>query len=452
MNIKRKIYDKLLVWKEESNGTKALLVEGARRVGKTTVITEFAEKEYQSHIIIDFAKASKAIKDNFDNIDNLDVFFQNLMLEYNTRLYERGSLIVFDEVQKFPAAREAIKYLVEDGRYDYLESGSLISIKENVSDIVIPSEERSIKMYPLDFKEFAIAMQEEILLEYIEKCLRDQRPLEQRMHIKAMRLFQEYLLVGGMPQSVVAYIENNRDFIASDKEKRDILTMYRGDIHKASRKYNMRVSAIFENIPAYLSTHEKKVILKRVEKGATFSMFDDPLFWLGDSMICNLCYKCTDPNVGFELNKDDAAVKCYMGDTGLLFSLAFSENEIASENLYRSIMNGKLALNKGMIYENMIAQMISTQGKKLFFYTRYNVEKHRNDIEIDFMLSNESKMSMKIYPVEVKSSKNYSTSSLDEFRKIYSKRISRSYIVHPKNYSNDDNIVRIPPYMLPLIL
>ncbi|MBO4235007.1 MAG: ATP-binding protein [Firmicutes bacterium] len=452
MNIKRKIYDKLLAWKKEANGSKALLIEGARRVGKTTVLTEFAEKEYRSYIIIDFAKASKAVKDNFDNLENLDVFFQNLMLEYNTRLYQRESLIVFDEVQKYPAAREAIKYLVQDGRYDYLESGSLISIKENVSDIVIPSEERTIKMYPLDFEEFATALQEEILLEYIEKCFREKQPLEQRMHTKAMRLFQEYLLVGGMPQSVVAYIENNRDFIASDIEKRDILAMYRGDIRKASRKYNMRVSGIFENIPAYLSTHEKKVVLKKAEEGATFSMFEDPLFWLGDSMICNLCYKCTDPNIGFELNKDDSAVKCYMGDTGLLFSLAFGENEIASENLYHSIMTGKLALNKGMIYENMIAQMISAQGKKLFFYTRYNEEKHRNDIEIDFMLSNESRTSMKIYPIEVKSAKNYSTTSLDEFRQIYSKRISQSYIVHPKNYSNDGNLIKIPPYMLPLVL
>lgn len=452
MNLKRKIYDKLLAWKKESNGSKALLVEGARRVGKTTVLTKFAEKEYRSHIIVDFAKASKAVKDNFDNLENLNLFFQNLMLEYNTRLYQRESLIVFDEVQKYPAAREAIKYLVQDGRYDYLESGSLISIKENVADIVIPSEEKTIKMYPLDFEEFATAMQEEILLEYIEKCFREKIPLEQKMHAKAMRLFQEYLLVGGMPQSVVAYIENHRDFIASDREKRDILTMYRSDIRKASRKYQMRVSAIFENIPAYLSTHEKKIVLKQVENGATFSMFDAPLFWLGDSMICNLCYKCTDPNIGFEMNKDDAAVKCYMGDTGLLFSLAFSENEIVSANLYRSIMQGKLALNKGMIYENMIAQMINAQGRKLFFYTKYNESKHRNDIEIDFMLSNESRTSMKIYPIEVKSSKNYSTTSLSEFRKIYSKRINQSYIVHPKNYSRDDNLIKIPPYMLPLIM
>ena len=451
MKLQRKIYQRLLDWKKDAQGSKALLVEGARRVGKTTVLTDFAKNEYRSYLLVDFAKASKAVKNSFDNLDNLDVFFQNLMLEYNVRLHQRESLIVFDEVQKFPRAREAIKYLVQDGRYDYVESGSLISLKENVADIVIPSEERSIRMHPLDFEEFATALGEELLLEYIEQCFRESVPLEQKMHSRAMRLFQEYLLVGGMPQSVVAYLENNRDFIASDIEKRDILSLYRSDIRKAAKRYNMRVSAIFENIPAYLSTHEKKIVLRKIDNGATFASYDDPLFWLGDSMIGNLCYRCTDPNVGFEMNKDDAAVKCYMADTGLLVSLAFSENEIANENLYQSIMKGKLALNKGMIYENMIAQMLSAQGKKLFFYTRYNEEKHRNDIEIDFMLSNESKTNMKIFPIEVKSGKNYSTSSLDAFREIYSKRIGQSYIVHPKNFSQEDKLTKIPPYMLPLI-
>ena len=452
MRIQRKIYQALLDWKKTSKGKKALLIEGARRVGKTTVLTEFAEKEYKSHIIIDFAKTSKSIRDNFENLENLDVFFQNLSLEYNVRLHKRESIIVFDEVQRFPKAREAIKYLVQDGRYDFLESGSLISIKDNVKDIVIPSEERSIKMVPLDFEEFATALGEELLLEHVKQCFQEQVPVEQNIHARAMRVFREYLLVGGMPQSVVAYLDSNRDFVASDIEKRDILSMYQRDIRKASRRYKMRVSAIFDNIPAYLSTHEKKVVLSKIENGATYSQYDDPFFWLGDSMICNLCYKCTDPNVGFEMNKTDAAVKCYMGDTGLLVSHAFSENEIASEQLYQAIMKGRLALNEGMLYENMIAQMFVAEGKKLYFYTRYNEESHRNDIEIDFMLSNESKTRMKIFPVEVKSSKNYSTSSLNAFREIYSKRIGKSYIVHPKNFSAEGNLIKIPPYMLPALL
>ena len=447
MKLTRKIYSELLSWKKESAGRRALLIEGARRVGKTTILEEFAKNEYRTAIIIDFARASKNVKDNFDNLENLDVFFQNLSLEYNIRLYRRESLIVFDEVQRFPRAREAIKYLVKDGRYDYLESGSLISIKENVDKIVIPSEERKIRMYPLDFEEFATALGEDLMLEYIRDCYEKRIPLDQKMHPKAMRIFREYMLVGGMPQSVVAYLENGRDFHASDEEKRDILNIYRDDIRKASRKYKIRVSALFENIPAYLSTHEKKVVLSKVESGATFDQYSDSLFWLNDSMICNLCYKCTDPNVGFALNKDDAAVKCYLGDTGLLVSLAFSENEIASEQLYQSIMRGKLALNEGMLYENMIAQMLTAAGKKLYFYTRYNEGRHRNDIEIDFLLSNESRTKMKIFPIEVKSGKKYTTTSLLRFKDAYGKRVGESYIIHPKNLRVQDDIIGIPAYM-----
>lgn len=279
--------------------------------------------------MIDFNKAPKNIKENFDNLNQLDIFFQNLSLEYNVRLYARETLIIFDEIQKFPKARESVKYLVADGRYDYIETGSLISIRENVQDITIPSEERKIKMYPLDFEEFADALGEELLLEYIRDCYRRKEPLEQKSHAKAMRIFREYMLVGGMPQSVVAYLENGRDFYASDVEKRDILELYRDDIKKVSKRYHSKVSALFENIPAYLSTHGKKVVLSKIDTNAVFSQYDDPLFWLEDSMICNVCYKCNDPNVGFALNKNDSAVKCYMGDTGLLVSLAFSENEIA---------------------------------------------------------------------------------------------------------------------------
>lgn len=447
MELKRKVYQKLLQWKNESNGAKALLIEGARRIGKSTIAERFAEKEYKSYILVDFNFAAKNVRDNFENLNRLDIFFQNLSLEYNTKLYERESLIIFDEIQKFPRAREAIKYLVADGRYDFIETGSLISIRENVQDITIPSEERKLKMYPVDFEEFAAALGEELLLEHIRKCYENGVALDQRTHANAMRIFREYMLVGGMPQSVVAYIENGRDFYAADVEKRDILELYRDDIKKASRRYNSKVSALFENIPAYLSTHEKKVVLSQIDKGATFDQYDDPLFWLGDSMICNLCYKCNDPNVGFALNKNDAAVKCYMGDTGLLVSLAFSENEIANRQLYKSVMNGKLSLNEGMLYENAIAQMLVAKGKKLFFYTRYSGEKHRNDMEIDFLTSNESKTNFRVIPIEVKSSKNYTTTSLGKFREIYGKRILRSYIIHPKGYAADGEIVKVPPYM-----
>ena len=447
MEIKRKIYSKIVEWKESCNGSKALLIEGARRIGKSTVAEEIGKNEYKSYILIDFNKVTHKTLAAFENMSNLDVFFQTLSLEYNKRLYPRESLIVFDEIQKFPKARQAIKYLVADGRYDYIETGSLISIRENVESITLPSEERKIKMYPLDFEEFMTYMGEELLYEYICECFAKKQPLEQSMHVKAMHLFKEYMLVGGMPQAVLAFAKNARDFAAADVEKRDILDLYRDDIKKAAKRYNSRVSAIFENIPAYLSTHEKKIVLKDIEEGATFDRYDDPLFWLDDSMICNLCYKCNDPNVGFALNKNESAVKCYMGDTGLLVSLAFSENEIASQQLYRQIMNERLSLNEGMIYENMISQMIAAKGSKLYFYTRYSEEKHRNDIEIDFLLSNESKTNFRVFPIEVKSSKNYTTTSLGRFKELFGKKIATQYIIHPKNFAVDGEIVKIPPYM-----
>lgn len=447
MEIKRKIYDKVLEWKNSCNGTKALLIEGARRIGKSTIAEEIGRNEYKTYVNIDFNKAGRKILDSFDDLTNLDIFFQTISLEYNVRLYPRESLIIFDEIQKFPKAREAIKYLVADGRYDFIETGSLISIRENVENITLPSEERKIKMYPVDFEEFLVYMNEEILLEYVEECYKKKQPLEQKMHSKAMHLFKEYMLVGGMPQAIVAFARSGRDFAAADIEKRDILGLYRDDIKKAAKKYNSRVSALFENIPAYLSTHEKKIVLKDIEEGATFDRYDDPLFWLDDSMICNLCYKCNDPNVGFALNRNDTYVKCYMGDTGLLVSLAFSENEIMEQQLYKQIMDGKLALNQGMLYENIISQMITATGRKLYFYTRYSEEKHRNDIEIDFLLSNESKTNFRVFPIEVKSSKNYTTTSLGRFKDVFGKKIATQFIIHPKNLSVEGEIIKIPPYM-----
>lgn len=447
MKIERKIYKKLLEWKNTCQGTKALLIEGARRIGKSTVAEEFGANEYRSYVVVDFNRVSKKILESFDEMTNLDIFFQTMSLEYNVRLYPKETLIIFDEIQKFPKAREAIKYLVQDGRYDYIETGSLISIRENVESITLPSEERKIKMYPVDFEEFMVYMGEELLLEYIADCFEKKQPLDQKLHAKAMHLFKEYMLVGGMPQAVVAFAENGRDFAAADVEKRDILDLYRDDIKKAAKRYHSRVSALFENVPAYLSTHEKKVVLKDIEEGATFDRYDEPLFWLEDSMICNLCYKCNDPNVGFALNKNDSAVKCYMADTGLLVSLAFSENEIMDQQLYKQIMDGKLSLNEGMLYENAISQMISAKGKKLFFYTRYSEEKHRNDIEIDFLLSNESKTNFKVFPLEVKSSKNYTTTSLGRFKEVFGKKIATQYIIHPKNLSVEGEVIKVPPYM-----
>ena len=452
MEFKRKIYDKLLEWKKLSQGHKSVLIEGARRIGKSTVAESFARNEYRSYILIDFSRASKDILKAFDTLDNLDIFFQTLSLYSGVNLYERESIIIFDEIQKFPRAREATKYLVQDGRYDILSTGSLISIKENVKDIVIPSEEQKLKMYPMDFEEFIWAEGEEVLWNHICDCYKQKTAPERFSHEKAMRIFREYMLVGGMPQSVNAYLSSHRNFHAADIEKRYILELYRDDIRKAARRYSSKVSAIFEHIPAALSTHEKRIVLSEFDENGVFSKYDDPLFWLEDSMICNLCYKCNDPSVGFALNLNESRVKSYMGDTGLLVSLAFSENELSDNSLYKAIMDDRLSINEGMLYENTIAQMLTAKGKKLYYYAHYNETLKRNDIEIDFLLSNESKLNFKVFPIEVKSSKNYSTTSLNTFRAKFKNRVDTAIIIHPKNYSVSADVVKYPPYMIPLIL
>ena len=448
MIFKRKIYDKLLEWKKTTRGEKAILIEGARRIGKSTIAEEFGKHEYKSYILIDFNDASNVVFDAFDKyLGDLDTFFMILSTEYGKQLYPGESLIIFDEVQRFPKARQSIKKLVKDGRYDYIETGSLISIQENVKDITIPSEERAIKMYPLDFEEFCWAFGEDMLVSYIKKCFEELKPLEEDFHHKAMLLFKQYMLIGGMPKSVAAYLENNRSFVAADAEKRDILTLYRNDIGKADVKYRSRISSIFEQIPAFRSLHEKRVRLSNIESNASYPMYQDTFFWLGNSMMTNECFNCNDPNVGLSLNEDRTFIKCYMGDTGLLVSHAFTEREIAEGELYKQILHDNLSINEGMLFENAIAQCLVANGYKLFFYTHYSEEKHRNDIEIDFLISNGSITKPKIYPIEVKSGKRYKTESLEKFVFQYRRRIGKAYIIHPKNLSVKGDIICIPSYM-----
>lgn len=448
MVFRRKIYDKLLNWKNEAKGSKAVLIEGARRIGKSTICEEFAKNEYESYILIDFAKKDKTVESYFSQyLTDLDTFFMMLSTYFKTKLIKRKSLIIFDEVQMFPQARAAIKYLVADGRYDYIETGSLISVKENVKDIVIPSEERSIKMYPLDFEEFVWALGEDLLLEYIKKCFENREPLERNIHNKAMLLFKQYLLVGGMPKPVVLFIENNKDFSKADEEKRDILKLYRNDIMKIKAQYRAKVLAIFDSIPGLLSQHEKRVVFKDIQEGSFADQYNETFFWLSDSMISNECFLTSDPNVGLSINEVRTYVKCYLGDTGLLVSHAFDENELLENEVYSQILSDKLNLNEGMFFENVITQMLTSSGHKLYFYTHYSKEKHRNDIEIDFLLSNNSKLKYKLYPIEVKSGKNYKTSSLLRFKEKYKSRIGECYIIHPMNLSLKDDILCIPPYM-----
>ncbi len=448
MIFKRKIYDKLLHWKKNFANEKALIIEGARRIGKSTIVEEFGKAEYRSYLLIDFNDASDVVKDAFEKyLNDLDTFFMILCTEYGVTLYPNESLVIFDEIQRYPKARQSIKKLVKDGRFHYIETGSLISIKENVSDITIPSEERQLKMYPMDFEEFCWAFNEDNMISYIRKCFSERKPLEDTLHHKAMMLFKQYMLVGGMPMSVAKYLENNRNFAASDIEKRDILTLYTNDVNRADVKYRSKVASIFAQIPAFLSQHEKRVRLSNIEENSTFPQYQDTFFWLGNSMISNECFNCSDPNVGLSLNEDRTFVKCYMGDTGLLISHTFTENEITEGELYKQILHDNMSINEGMFFENAIAQCLVANGYPLFFYTHYSEEKHRNDIEIDFIISNGSKTKPKIFPIEVKSGKRYTTTSLERFMERFSSRVGHGYIIHTKNLVVKDNIICIPSYM-----
>ena len=450
--MKRKIYNKLLEWKHESNGEYALLIDGARRVGKSYIVRQFAEKEYRSYVILDFNLVSKSIKDLFENdLDNLDRFFTYLSNYTGKTLYTRDTLIVFDEVQQYPKARAAIKYLVKDGRYDYIETGSLISIKKNVEGIVIPSEEEHIKMFPMDFEEFLWAMGEEMLMPFIKDCFERKKPLGQLMHRRAMDYFRLYMIVGGMPQAVEKYVET-RDFAKVDKLKRRILELYRSDISKYAKGYDTKVKSIFEEIPSQLQKHEKKFRLSALKEGARARDYETAFFWLDDAMIINSCYNTTEPNVGLNLNKDTNTMKCYMADTGLLISHAFDANEIVSEDLYRKILLDKLEMNSGMIVENIVAQMLRTAGHKLFFYSNSSMTDKDSRMEIDFLIA-KSKITTRhnISPIEVKSSVRYTLTSLRKCIAKYGSYLSTAYVIHPADLKEEDNLVFLPLYMCPLL-
>ena len=448
----RKIYNKLLEWKHESNGEYALLIDGTRRVGKSYIVRQFAEKEYRSCVILDFNLVSKSIKDLFENdLDNLDRFFMYLSNYTGKTLYTRDTLIVFDEVQQYPKARAAIKYLVKDGRYDYIETGSLISIKKNVEGIVIPSEEEHIKMFPMDFEEFLWAMGEEMLMPFIKDCFERKKPLGQLMHRRAMDYFRLYMIVGGMPQAVEKYVET-RDFAKVDKLKRRILDLYRSDISKYAKGYDTKVKSIFEEIPSQLQKHEKKFRLSALKEGARARDYETAFFWLDDAMIINSCYNTTEPNVGLNLKKDTNTMKCYMADTGLLISHAFDANEIVSEDLYRKILLDKLEMNSGMIVENIVAQMLRTAGHKLFFYSNASMTDKDSRMEIDFLIA-KSKITTRhnISPIEVKSSARYTLTSLRKCIAKYGSYLSTAYVIHPAELKEEDNIVYLPLYMCPLL-
>lgn len=450
--MKRKIYSELVKWKQEEKGRTALLIDGARRVGKSYISEEFAKAEYKSYIVIDFNRANKEVSDLFNNfLDDLDTFFLYLSNFYNVKLYQRETLIILDEVQLFPRARAAIKYLVEDGRYDYMETGSLMSIKANVQDIVIPSEEHHLSMYPLDFEEFLWALENETLMDFIRICFNDKKPMGQALHRKAMSYFRQYLIVGGMPQAVEEYART-RNFDKVDQIKRDIISLYRADIVKHVKGYEMKVEQILDDIPAQLQKHDTKFKLSSLKKEARFRDYEDALFWLSDAMIVNTCFNSSAPNIGLRLNRDRMTLKCYMADTGLLISHAFDENGIVSEGIYKRILFDKLEVNLGMIIENIVAQMLVASGHKLYFYSNSSRDDVASRMEIDFLIAkNNISNRHNISPIEVKSSKNYTLRSLQKFKAKYAEQLHIPYVLHTSDVKVLEGITYLPLYMTPFL-
>ena len=443
INLRRKIYDKLIDWKRDSNGETAIIIDGARRVGKSYLVEKFAKAEYKSYIIIDFGNAPQDVLDLFVNdSSNLDLFFAKLSVFYSTPLYERESVIVFDEVQQYPRARQLIKYFVADGRYDFIETGSLIRLKKNVQNIIIPSEEEHLEMFPLDFEEFLWAMGDTTTVPLIKQCFDKKIPLGAALHRKIMNDFRQYILVGGMPQAVMEYIKS-KNFESVDKIKRRIIQLYRDDVSKFAEGYEDKVFAVFDGIPSQLSKKEKKYRLSSISKQARFRNYEDSFVWLNKAMIVNACFNSTDPNVGLALSEDNTTQKCYMGDTGLLITQTFIDSPFIENDLYKAILFDRLEINEGMIMENVVAQMLRRNGHKLHFYSRNDSLHRENHIEIDFLITEKKK----IAPIEVKSGNYRSHSSLDKFRNKFSSKIGASYILYTKDLMIKDNIVHLPIYM-----
>lgn len=441
MPFKRKIYDKLLEWKNGSKGTRALLVEGARRVGKSTIVEEFGKNEYESYILIDFAHPRPKTIELFDDFYDLDDFFFNLQFIYGKKLYDRNSLIIFDEVQMCPKARQAIKYLVADGRYDYLETGSLISIKKNVEGIVIPSEERKIQMYPLDYEEFLWAINKSEHYDMLRMAYEKKKPLGNVFHKTAMDMYRKYMVIGGMPQAVQTYLTTN-NLQDVDLVKRDILQLYDDDLRKIDS--TGRLSRILEHIPSQLAHNYNYFRTRTVVENRNLNN-DKILEMVADldsSKIVLVSEKISNPAVNLGDSVDLNYFKLYLLDTGLFITLMFKDKEFVDNTLYTKLMSGNLSANLGYLFENVVCQMLASHNRGLYYYAYRDEERHKN-YEIDYIFSKDNK----ICPIEVKSSSNYSYSSLDNFKEKYSKLIDKRYIFHTKDYKRIDDIECLPIYL-----
>ncbi|WP_308578739.1 AAA family ATPase [uncultured Oribacterium sp.] len=439
----RKIYREILEWKENRSDKYALLVKGARRVGKSTIVEEFAKKEFKSYIMIDFAHVSKDIKDLFEDTYDLDFFFLQLQQLSGTKLYEKESVIIFDEVQLLPKARQAIKYLVADGRYKFIETGSLLSIKKNTKDILIPSEEHKISMYPMDFEEFLWAIGDEVSIETIRTLLEKKRPAGNAIHRNLMRIFRLYMLIGGMPQAVETYLEKN-NLQAVDEIKREIVDLYEEDFTKIDA--SGLAGDIYDAIPANLSSNASRYILSNAREGTRSERVRELLPDILSSYTVNIAYHANNPAVGMALEKDVGKYKLFTSDVGLFVTLAFRDKNYVENIIYNKLLSDKLEANLGYVYENAVAQMLIAKGNNLFYYTMGN-NSSNHLYEIDFLIS----AGNKICPIEVKSGNYRCHKSLDQFCEKFGSRIGNKYLVHTKDYKWENGINYIPVYMLPFL-
>ena len=436
---KRKMYDALLEWKNESDGHTAAMIEGARRIGKSTVAEEFAKNEYESYILIDFSIASKATKELFEDISDLNYLFLQLQLQYRVDLRERKSVIIFDEVQKCPLARQAIKHLVKDHRYDYIETGSLISIRKNVKNIVIPSEERKLNMYPMDYEEFLWAIGDDASYNLIRQFYEMGKPLGQQTNRKLLRIFRLYMLVGGMPQAVEAYIKTN-NFKYVDSVKRDILALYEEDFAKIDS--TGRASMLFNAIPAQLNKntsryHVSSVLKKDVRADDMLNLISE----MKDSKTVLVSYHINDPNIGMSASVDLSKFKMFVCDTGLFVTLMFKDRDYTDNDIYEKLLSDKLSANLGYLYENAAAQILKATGNDLFYHTFMNPTS-RHNYEIDFLIARKNK----VCPLEIKSSGYKKHTSLDRFCEKYSNRIMYKYLVYTKDYAKDREVICLPVF------
>ena len=439
MIFKRKIYDELLQWKRTDEGRTAVLIQGARRVGKSTIAKEFAENEYETHILVDFAACSVEIRELFNDVSDLNRIFMRLQLEYSVELKERKSVIIFDEVQLAPKARQAIKYLVKDGRYDYMETGSLISIRKNVRDILIPSEEVKLHMFPMDYEEFRWALGDTATIRLLQGCFHGRTSMGDATNRKLMRDFRLYMLVGGMPQAVAAYLETN-NLEKVDSVKRSIITLYEDDFNKIDPTGN--ASKMFRQIPAQLTNNANRYLAWSATDGTRNSVLAEIISEIKESMVVNMAYHANDPSEGMALHQDPNKYKMFTGDTGLFVTLAFWDRKFTDNTIYHKLLSDKLSTDLGYVYENVVAQMLKAAGHELYYYT-FPTESGKHNYEVDFLIADGDKVS----PVEVKSSGYKAHTSLDAFCMKFSSRIRNKYLVYTKDLRKDGDVLYLPVYM-----